>query len=127
MRRTGMSCKQSYLAIGLIPMLLTAMIIGVFCSVTIKSHLENGIYSELRISARQVKEYFEYDILSNGRVDYEEYADHKYIESLQQDNIELTLFQGNTRLLTSLKNEKGEYNEDTEANPDIYKEVSGGN
>ena len=127
MKRKGMSCKQSYLAIGLIPMLLTTVIIGVFCSVTIKSHLEDGIYSELRVSARQVKEYFEYDIINNGNVDYEEYADHKYIESLEPDNIELTLFQGDTRLLTSLKNEKGEYNEGTQAHPEIYKEVSSGN
>lgn len=127
MRRKDMSCKQAYLAIGLIPMLVTAVIIGVFCSITIKSHLEDSIYSELRVSARQVKEYFEYDILSNGKVDYEEYADHKYIESLQQDNIELTLFQGDTRLLASLKNENGEYNEGTQAQSDIYKDVSDGN
>lgn len=127
MKKKGMSCNQSYLAIGLIPMLITALIIGIFSSLTIKSHLEDGIYSELRVSARQVKEYFEYDIVNNGIVDYDEYSDHKYIESLQKDNIELTLFQSDTRLLTSLKNEKGEYNEGTQANSDIYKEVSGGN
>lgn len=127
MKKKGMSCNQSYLAIGLIPMLITALIIGIFSSLTIKSHLEDGIYSELRVSARQVKEYFEYDIVNNGAVDYEEYSDHKYIESLQKDNIELTLFQGDTRLLTSLKNEKGDYNEGTQAHSDIYKEVSGGN
>lgn len=126
MQRKGMSCKKSYLAIGLIPMLLTAVIIGVFSSVTIKSHLEDGIYSELRVSARQVKEYFEYDIINNGKVDYEEYADHKYIESLQKDNVELTLFHDDTRLLTSLKNEKGDYNEGTQAHPDIYEQVSKG-
>lgn len=127
MKKKGMSFKQAYLSIGLIPMLITALIIGVFCSVTIKTHLEDGIYNELRVSARQVKEYFEYDIVNNGIVDYDEYSDHKYIESLQKDNIELTLFQSDTRLLTSLKNEQGEYNEGTQANSDIYKEVSGGN
>lgn len=127
MKRKGMSFKQAYLCTGLIPMLIAAVIIGLFCSLTIKSHLEDGVYSELRVSARQVKEYFEYDIVNNGNVDYEEYSDHKYIEALKIDKVELTLFQGDTRLLTSLKNENGEYNEGTQANPDIYKEVSAGN
>lgn len=124
--KRGMSFMAAYLIIGLVPMIISVIVVGTYSSTRLKNEVNEGLYQELRVSAKQVKEYFEYDIINNGKVDYDEYSDHKYIESLQDDEIELTLFYGDTRLLTSIKNPDGSYNEGTKANEQIYQIVSKG-
>ena len=126
-KKFNMSFQASLLITGLAPMVIAALVLAFVMTGQLKSHIKEGIEGELAVAAEQVKEYFAYDISSNGKVDYDEYADHKYIESLQKHEIELTLFEGDTRFITSLKNEKGEYNEGTQAAADIYASVKSGN
>ena len=122
----GMSFKLAYLSVGIIPMIIAVIVITIISISKLNSETENGVVDELKVSAYQVREYFQYDVEANGTVDYSEYDDHEYIESLQDDDIELTLFEGDTRLITSLKNEDGTYNEGTQASEEVYKKVSAG-
>lgn len=126
-KKFGMSFQMAYLLVGVVPMLIGVLIMAFTLTSNIKTYIKEGITGELKVAAEQVKEYFAYDIVSNGAVDYEEYSDHSYIESLKGDDVELTLFQGDTRFLTSLKNTDGSYNEGTQANADIYASVKSGN
>jgi len=126
MKKKGLSFRATMLCVGMIPLLLGVIIIGIILLNTIENQIKDGIRSSLRVSAEQVSQYFAYDVIANGDVDYEEYADHEYIESLQKEGIELTLFEKDTRVLTSLKNSDGTYNEGTQAAADIYKTVSAG-
>ena len=48
------------------------------------------------------------------------------MESLEKEDIELSLFKGDTRLLSSVKNADGTYIEGTKLNEDVYKIVSSG-
>lgn len=71
-----------YLVVGLAPMILLGIILGIMSSKTISKNMKSAITDELRIAAEQVKQYFAYDVISNGEVNYDEYSDHEYIQSL---------------------------------------------
>ena len=126
-KKIGLSFRLTMLIMGLAPMVITALVLAISLTTTMSEHIKEGIAGELRVAAQQLNEYFKYDIDNNGDVDYDEYSDHEYIESLQSDDIELTLFKGDTRFLTSLKNSSGGYNEGTQAAADIYATVKAGN
>lgn len=125
-KKNSMSFKLAYLCVGIIPMLLGVMIIAMVITGSLRSNLKDDVKDSLRVAASQLNEYFKYDVLVNGKIDYEEYADHEYIESLQKEGIELTLFEGDTRFITSLKKDDGSYNEGSKAAADIYAEVKSG-
>lgn len=125
-KKKGLSFQITMLCVGIIPMFLGVLILSLVLINTLEDHIKEGIKGELKVAAEQVNQYFAYDIINNGVVDYSEYSDHEYVQSLQGDEIELTLFQGDTRLLTSLKNADGTYNEGTQANADIYAQVKAG-
>ena len=125
-KKKGIGVKLVLLFIAIIPLLLGVSVLAVILVNTLKDRIIEGIEGELRVASEQVNQYFAYDIAENGTVVYDEYSDHKYIESLKDEEIELTLFEGDTRLITSLKNADGSYNEGTKANADIYAKVKGG-
>jgi len=125
-KKSKLSFKAMCLSLGLIPLLVTVIAISILSIVMIKSNIKNGIENQLLVSTEQLNQYFAYDVIANGDVDYDEYSDHEYIESLKGSDIELTLFKDNVRLLTSLKNSDGSYNEGSTANADIYATVKSG-
>lgn len=126
-QKKGISVKMMLLMVAIVPMFIGVSILSAVLINSLENRIRDGIRGELKVAAEQVNQYFAYDVEANGAVDYEEYSDHVYMESLQDDEIELTLFEGDTRLLTSLKNSDGTYNEGTQANADIFKEVQAGN
>lgn len=125
-RKKGVSFKLTMLGIGILPMLIGVLIIAFSLTSTLKNEIKEGVENELKVAAEQLNQYFAYDVISNGGVDYEEYSDHEYMKSLQTYNIELTLFEGDTRLLTSLTKADGSYNEGSQADSTIYATVKGG-
>ena len=125
-KRKGLSFKALLTITGLLPMLLTAAVLSIVAIVLISNEVAEGEQKTLRATAYNLSEYFSYDVKATGGVDYEEYADHKYIESLKRMDVEMTLFEGNTRFLTSLKNADGTYNEGTKAGAGIWETVSKG-
>ena len=60
-------------------------------------------------------------ILSKDDVSY------KFIDSLKSDDIELTFFEGDTRYITSIKDNSGARIEDTKADSKIWETVKAGN
>ena len=125
-REKGLKFNLFLIMVGIVPAFLIALIITIISISSFRSALRDSFYGPLHTASSLVNEYFVYDIIANGYVDYEEYSDHEYIESLQNQGIELTLFQGDTRLLTSLKNTDGSYNEGTQADPKVVAQVKAG-
>ena len=122
----GYPLLRVLLVMGTVPLLSAAIIMIVISSLTIKREVENETFDKLEVAAEGVKTYFEYDIRNDGDVDYKEYSDHEYIQSAQNQKVELTLFKDDTRLITSLKNEDGSYNEGTKASEEVYEIVKKG-
>ena len=125
-KKSGMKFQIYTLLTAMVPTIIAVFIVAVVGIKAVKNNVTNAIEEQLRVAASQLNEYFAYDVQNNGYVDYDEYSDHEYIESLQSEDIELTLFEGDTRFITSLKNSSGGYNEGTQASADIYAEVSKG-
>lgn len=125
-KQKGISIMNSYLLIGMIPALIAVAVITLLSLSVVSDNIKENITEKLRIASMKVEEYFSYDLRTSGDVNYDEYSDHVYMESLEKEDIELSLFKGDTSLLSSVKNADGTYIEGTKLNEDVYKIVSSG-
>lgn len=116
---------KTVLMIGYIPLLTANIILTLFASYKLKTNLEESTYLRLKSCATSVEQYFTWDIrediLCKDDVSYE------FIDSLKNDDIELTFFVEDTRYLTSIKDESGNRIEDTKADSHVWEEVKKGN
>lgn len=116
---------KTVLMIGFIPLLTANCIMTIFASHSLENNLEESTYLRLKACATSVEQYFTWDIregiLCKDDVSYE------FIDSLKDDGIELTFFEGDTRYLTSIKDDSGNRIEDTKADSKIWETVKAGN
>lgn len=122
-KKIKISFLAMLLGLGIVPVFVGAVILTLVSVKQITSELESATYEKLNVAAKDLASYYEYDIKYVG--DVEELV-HDYVDSLVSDEIELTLFKNDIRLLTSLKNEAGERNEGTAADAKIYADVMSG-
>lgn len=123
MKRKNLTLLSTLIMIGLLPLLTISIVLTMVSVGKIKNTMEASTYGRLRVAAEDLKKYYVWDIVNKGEATYE----HDYVDSLQGDDIELTLFIGDTRYITSIKGEDGKRLEGTTADPAIYKEVCNGN
>ncbi|MCR5650904.1 MAG: methyl-accepting chemotaxis protein [Lachnospiraceae bacterium] len=122
-QKPKITMTTTLLLIGFIPLLASGILLGIVTAATISSHLEEATYEKLKVASDGVRKYYEWDIVNAGGPAYE----HDYIDSLKADDIELTLFMGNTRFITSALKPDGTRNENTEMDPKIWEAVKAGN
>lgn len=115
---------QAILLIGCVPLLTAIIILSVYSALTLQTELRESVYDRLHSCATSVQKYFEWDIreeiLEKDEVSYE------FIDSMKDQDIELTLFIDNTRFITSVIDDKGIRNEGTSADPAIWEKVKNG-
>ena len=120
-----LSFMTTILLIGYIPLLTANIILTIFASNTMKNNLEESTYLRLKACAKAVEQYFTWDIregiLCKDDISYE------FIDSLKEDDIELTFFEGDTRYLTSITDSKGNRIEDTKVDSEIWKVIQSNN
>ena len=126
MKKKGLSFKTLCILFGTLPLAIVVCLTTVISIMTVNSSMKQEVLTELKITVSAMSDYFVYDVVNNGFIDYNEYADHKYVEKLQSEGIEMTVFEGDTRLITSLKNADGSYNEGSKASAEVYAVVKGG-
>jgi len=113
--------------VSLLPMTLVGIVVGIIGYKSACSAAEGGESEKAQAVAYNMTEYFAEELEGHGDVHYEEFADHEYVESLKDGlNIDQTLFKGNTRYISSLKNADGSYNEGTTMNDDIWEALKRG-
>lgn len=122
--KSKLSIALTLLLYALIPLTVSILTFTIYNSITMKNELTTSTYERLKACAVQVKEYFEWDI----REDILERDDvsEKYIDSLKDQDIELTLFEKDTRWLTSVKKEDGTRNNDTKCDPKVWETIQAG-
>ncbi len=113
------------LTLGLAPLIVTALIIGILSAKELSSNMEEDVFKELKVASEGLRQYYEYDLKMGNELEYDE--DHEYVDSFKNDGIELTLFQGDTRFMTSLRKDDGQRNEGSQAAADIWATVKAGN
>lgn len=90
-----------------------------------KDELVDSTYLRLKACATSVEQYFTWDI----REDILEKDDisYQFIDSLQDEHIEQTLFMEDERFITSIVDKDGDRAEGTKADPQIWETVRAGN
>lgn len=106
----------------LVPVLIGSTIISLMSIFQIESNLEEETKNELAVAANGLKGYYEYDIAAGLGLTYE----HDYVDSFQNQEIEMTVFENDIRLMTSIKDASGNRIEGTPASAEIWSKVKGG-
>ncbi len=119
-KKPGMT--MTLLFIGFLPLLLSSVILCVVTAFSQTNTMEEDTYQKLRVAADDLRKYYEWDIINAGEPTYE----HDYIDSLKAEDIELTLFMGDTRFITSVKKDDGNRNEGTKMDAAIWEKVKSG-
>lgn len=116
---------KTVLMIGYIPLLTANIILTLFAAHKLETNLEESTYLRLKACATSVEQYFTWDIRED--ILCKDDVSYGFIDSLRNDDIELTFFVEDTRYLTSIKDESGNRIEDTKADSHIWEEVKKGN
>lgn len=108
--------------IGMMPMIVVTLILNITACKKMRSELVKATEEKLAIACEEAKEYYEVDWI--GWDEYSE-SDAEYIDSLQDVNVEMTIFKGDTRFLSSIRDENGERIAGTQAGEAVIAEVLG--
>lgn len=124
MKQKGkLSLTAVLLLIGFVPLVLSGIVTCIITANTVTKNLEDATFQKLKVAADGLRKYYQYDLDLGNEVPYE----HDYVDMLKEDDIEMTLFIGDTRRMTSVLNENGERNEGTKMDSAIWAKVQTGN
>ena len=124
MKKHKLTFLATSMLIGLIPLLVAAVTISTVAVYKAKNNLEERVYLQLQACAISVREYFEWDI--NEDILEVDEVSLDFIDSLKVQDVDLTLFLGDVRFITSIYNEDGERNIGTKASEGIWDFVKQG-
>ena len=117
--------QQMVLMIGCIPLIVAIIVLTWYAAEKMKAELIDSTYLRLQACSTSVEQYFTWDIrediLAKDDVSY------NFIDSLQDEHIEQTLFLEDERYITSIADADGNRIEGTKAAPAVWEEVKAGN
>lgn len=117
--------QQMVLMIGCIPLIVAIIVLTWYAAEKMKAELIDSTYLRLQACSTSVEQYFTWDIrediLAKDEVSY------NFIDSLQDEHIEQTLFLEDERYITSIADADGNRIEGTKAAPAVWEEVKAGN
>lgn len=127
-QKKGIKFLPALMMIGLVPLFVTVFAVAMVASNKLSSSLEESTYTRLHACAISVQQYFEWDI-AEDILDPLDEASLEFIDSLESDEIELTLFGADERLTTSIKDSSNPTgrNVGTKSDPAIWATVQKGN
>ncbi len=125
MKKSGFTMRKMLMMFCLIPLFVSILIVTVTCIYYMKSSLEEQTKQLLQVSCAGVYEYYAYDIAEADEIDMDTIFtyDTDYIDHLQSMDVDLTLFKGDTRFLTSIKDDNGKRIEGTKASDAVIQTV----
>jgi len=124
---SGLNMMGALLLIGIVPALIIALVMLLVSVVDISEALEESSYERLQACATSVSQFFLCDI-EEGVLEPTDELSTNFIDSLKNQEIELTLFEKDTRSITSIldaDNPTGR-NIGTTCNADIWTQVQKG-
>ena len=123
-----LSIKSVLIMLSLIPLITAVCIIAVITSRIFVNNLKETTREQLIITARALREYYEYDIVNdNDLVDGFIRYDTSYIDSMRATGVDFTLFKENIRFMTTILDSNGKRIEGTPASEAVWQAVSKGN
>ena len=123
MKKTkGFNFNNMLLLFSMLPLVVAIVVLSILSVTTTTTNLEEQTKEALWVAVNGLREYYQYDVVNNGDVEYET----DYVDSFQTEEIELTVFKDNIRFFTSIKDDKGARIEGTPASDTVYAAVKGG-
>jgi methyl-accepting chemotaxis protein len=124
-KKKKLTMMKALMLIGLVPAIVATVMVALIGMYTMQNSLESQVYHELLATANGLKTYYEDQYAATGEVVY----DHTYVDNMAENDIQMTLFVGDVRYITSIKDSSNSTgrNEGTSASGDVWQIVSAGN
>lgn len=111
-----LTLKKVLIILAVAPMTLAVLVIALITSNVVVRNLKQDTKEELILASKGLKEYYEYDIVNgydlvDGFIRY----DTSYIDRMKSAGVDLTLFKGNIRFMTTITDANGQRIEGTPA------------
>ncbi len=125
-KKGGISIYLMQILFALIPLVVGAMILTSMSTKELSDGLEDGVYEKLEVSCIAAARYFEYDI--HNDIIAQDETSFEYVDSFKDLDVDITIFKGNERYITSLKKDDGPFgrNIGTTADDAIFATVKAG-
>ncbi|MCR5655364.1 MAG: cache domain-containing protein [Lachnospiraceae bacterium] len=121
-QKKGLDMLKMLLMFGLIPLIVVTGALAIFASVKMRNEMQDEVAAKLSVANKEFNEYVGTMYLQKG----EEYftaegKDYTYVDSFKEDGVEFTVFIGDTRVMTSIKDATGKRIEGTQASEGVIK------
>ncbi len=125
-KKGGISIYLMQILFALIPLIVGALVLTSMSTKELSDGLEDGVYEKLEVSCIAAARYFEYDI--HNDILAQDETSFEYVDSFKDLDVDITIFKGNERYITSLKKDDGPFgrNIGTTADDAIYATVKAG-
>ena len=123
-RRKGVSIYLLEILFALVPLMIGAIVLTIAAVRQLNSNMVEGAYERLEVAAIGAANYFEYDI-QNGIIAQDD-ASFDYADSFKGNEVDITIFKGDERFITSIKNADGSRNIGTKSSPEIWSQCQAG-
>ena len=114
--------KTMLLLIAFAPLIVVGLLMAVINIISTAATMEELTYNKLHTAAEGLRKYYQYELEAGNEMPYE----HDYVDLYKGEGVELTLFEGDTRFMTSALNAQGERNEGTKMDQGIWGKVKNG-
>ncbi len=122
-----LNMKKTLILFSLVPLTVGIIAFSILAGEMLTNSVETNIKEELLLASTSLKEYYEYDLihgidLVDGFCEY----DTEYIDRMSQTGIDFTLFNKDTRFMTTIVGNDGKRIEGTKASEIVWATVSSG-
>ncbi len=114
--KRGLDMRRMLLLFSLIPLTVVGAVIIIVSYSKMSKALEEQTKQSLQIAAHGLREYYEWDIVNQGGIEYET----DYVDSMQNQGVDLTIFKDNIRFFTSIRDSAGKRIEGTPASDAVW-------
>ena len=123
MKQGGFTMMKMLILFGMIPLVVTTILLVIIAGNKIKSEIEDDTVTKLAASNKQFNQYVEDLYAEEGEEAFtKEDKEYDYVDNFKDEHIEFTIFLGDTRALTSIKDGSGKRLEGTKASDTVIAE-----
>lgn len=122
MKKKGLSLNLMLTLFVMIPLIVAILCLSIVSSSTQTKNLESQTFETLQTASNGLLQFYEGALASGAEIEY----DHTYVDAFQNQGLELTLFLGDVRYVTSIKDDSGKRIEGTTASAAIWEAAQKG-
>ncbi len=123
-KRGGLTMMKMLILFGMIPVLITGIFLVVIAGTRINGAVEKSTINKLKVANEMFNDYVKSLYSDEGEEAFTtaEAKDYTFVDGFKDDELEFTVFIGDTRALTSIKDDKGQRIEGTKASDNVIAE-----